>query len=451
MARIILIALLLLGISGAAFAQVRITGASGNLGSLVGSSSLVTVVLKGGIKDSNLRVSAVNGATITFTTDKGEQAIYTTSGIEEIQVQGGEVAKSDIVFLKDVLAPADKQVVERAYARAKEIFGAATKEQNIKIQAAALLALNNDEEAKTYLNQLASAGDLQTAMDACGAMYLAGVPLPDGLLRQGLESSSRVVKGVAAELSGLTKFTDAEPLLVRLAQDRTWEISSPACRAVARLGNREIIPTLLSGINERSDDKSAAVMWSLLRLGGPDIIEQLKLRLEQAQSIERYRIVYLLFRLGDPEGKRSLIEVMADMPTLQLQAALALGSEGDVTAMDMLRQRLRRREDVTEENLINRANTAAALIRGGDPAPKGVLQELMRDKKAPVRKVTFELISRLNNRTMLALMQSSIENVESSVAIEAATAAISLGVSDFRARLLDLRAAEEAALGDRKR
>ena len=116
-----------------------------------------------------------------------------------------------------------------------------------------------------------------------------------------------------------------------------------------------------------------------------------------------------------------------------------------------LRQRLRRREDETEENLINRARTAEALVKGGDPSPKGILQELMRSPKKGVRNEAFELTIRLNSRTMLALMQSSIENVENGVAAEAATCAIALASSDFRDRLLDLRATEEAAIGKKEK
>lgn len=448
MTRLILTALLLLGLATTATAQVRVTGAAAKLSDLVGSPTLVTVVLKGGAKDANLRVSAINATTIAFTTDKGDQAIYTTSGIEEIQVQGGAVEKSDVKFLKDVLAPADKQVVERAYARAKEIYAGAKSDQSVKIKAAALLALNNDEEAKTYLEQLVSGGEIQTALEASRALFLAGQPVSETLLRQGLESGSRAVKGTAAELSGLVRFTEATPLLVRLAQDRTWEISSPACRAVARLGNREILPTLINGLAERSDDKASAVMWALMKLGGDDIVAQLKTRAEQTQAIEQFRVVYVLLRLGAPEGKRMMLDLMNAMPTLQLEAALALGATGDVAAMDVLRQRLRRREDLTEENMINRARTATALIKGGDPSAKGVLQELMRDPKPNVRQQTFELVARLNNRSMLSLMTSSIENVDAKSAIEACTTAVALGVSDFRDRLLDARSAEEAALGN---
>ena len=52
---------------------------------------------------------------------------------------------------------------------------------------------------------------------------------------------------------------------------------------------------------------------------------------------------------------------------------------------------------------------------------------------------------------MLSLMQSSIENVENATAAEAATSAIALGNSEFRSRLIDLRATEEAALGEKKK
>lgn len=451
MRKVLIAGIVALGLTGGAIAQVRVSGASAKLSDLAGSQTLVTVVLKGGAKDSNLRVSATNASTITFVTEKGEQAIYTADAIEEIQVQGGVVEKGEVVLMKDVLAPSDKIVVDRAYGRAKEIFDASEREQNVKIQVATLLALNKDEAATTYLTQLTEGGDLQTAMDAAEAMFLAGMPVSDSLLRTGLDSGNRIVKGAAAELSGLTKYEEAASLLVRLAQDRAWEISAPACRAVARLGNSEIVPLLISGLNERNDGKAEAVIWSLLRLGGDDIVSQLKLRAPQLTGVEKFRALYVIYRLGDSEGKRMILDLVSGMPTLAADAAIALGSDGDVSAMDTLRQRLRRREDATEPNLIARAKTAAALIRGGDPAPKGVLQELARSDKKGVRNATFAEIVRLNNRTMLSLIQSSVENVESAVAAEAATTVIALGNTDFRTRLLDLRATEEAALGEKKK
>nr|AUN37002.1 hypothetical protein [uncultured bacterium] len=438
--------------AGAAFAGVKVTGAAASIGDLAGTPTLVTVVLKGGAKDTNLIVGAVNAATISFTTEKGETAIYSVDSIDEIQVQGGTVEKKVVIERGPVLAASDQQIVNRAFARAKEIFDSATQEQNIKIQVAGLLALNKDEEAQKYLEQLANAGELQTSLDACKALYLAGLPVPETILRQGLASGNRLVRGAAAELSGITQYKEADSILVRLAQDRSWEISGPACRAVARLGNREIVPALISELNERNDEKAAAVMWSLIRLGGKDIAEQLKLHLAQTSGIEKYRTVYVLYRLGEyPDSKRLYLDVMEEMPTLALKAAVILGADGDVSAMDTLRQHLRRREDETEPNLINRAAAATALIMGGDPAPKGVLQELMRSSKKNVRNATFGFIVRLNNRTMLSLMQSSIENVDNATAAEAATTAIALGSSDFRDRLIDLRATDEAALAGKKK
>lgn len=448
MSKILIAAITALGLVCGAYAQVRVTGASAKLSDLAGSQTLVTVVLKAGVKDSNLRIASVNGSTVTFVTEKGEQAIYTVDSIEEIQVQGGVVEKSKVVLMKDVLAPSDKLVVERAYARAKEIFDAAANEQNIKIRMAAILALNHSEEAATYLKQLTEGGDLQTAITAAESMFLAGIPISDSLLRTGIDSGNRLIRGATAELCGLVKYTDAESLLVRLAQDRAWEVSAPACRAVARLGNTEIVPQLISSLNERNDDKANAVIWSLLRLGGKDIISQLKLRLPQLHGVEKFRAIYVIYRLGDPEAKRLMLDLISDMPTLSADAAIALGSDGDVSAMDTLRQRLRRREDETEANLVTRAHVAGALIRGGDPSPKGVLQELVRSEMKPVRHAAFAEIVRLNNRTMLSLIQSSVENIDNSTAAEAATTIIALGSSDFRARLLDLRAEEEAALGE---
>ena len=53
-----ILALVLASVTSVAFAQVKVSGASAKLGDLVGSPTLVTVVLKTGHRDANLKVSA---------------------------------------------------------------------------------------------------------------------------------------------------------------------------------------------------------------------------------------------------------------------------------------------------------------------------------------------------------------------------------------------------------
>lgn len=159
-------------------------------------------------------------------------------------------------------------------------------------------------------------GELQTELETCKAIYLAGMEVPEQVLRQGLDSGNRLVKGAAAELSGLTKFNEAGPLLVRLAQDRAWKFPRPRAAPLRVLGNRDIIPLLISDFNERNDEKAAAVEWSLLRLGGKDIASSSSCASRRRPGQRALPHLLPAIPPARLRGKRLLIDVMRQMPTL---------------------------------------------------------------------------------------------------------------------------------------
>jgi len=442
----LMLALLLL-VGSSAWAQVRVTGGGGaSIDRLIGTSTLVTVVLKGGAKDKNLKVSAIKGDLIHFVTESGDRVHYLASAIDQVEVQGGVVEARQFKLSDErELTPEQKQVVEAAFRMARQLFDSANDDQNVKIEAATLLALNADEGAQAYLKQLSESGDLPTEINAARAIYLYGGEVSQKLLRQGLDSGNRSVKGTAVELCGILKLEEAASVIAQLARDRAAEVAAPAARSAARLDRREIIPHLVSALGDRNEIRAHAAMWALKRLGGREINEQIKVRLPQTTGMERFRSIVMLYRLGDEQGRALLVETMTEMPTLAYDAALELGEKGDVVGKDYLTQRLRRREDDTEVNLINRARSAIALIRGGDPQAKGSVQELLRGDKRRVKTETLAMIARLNDRSMLSILQSPIEAADRQVAVSAATTAIALGSPRFRERLLEVRAALEAA------
>jgi len=430
----------------AALAQAQnipVTGAPGaTLGELVNSPTMVTIVLKdSGARDPNLRIVEVHDTYIAILTEDGERSAYPVDSIAEIRVQGDKVERAQIELGATRALRGDEQnVVNRANARAAEVFAGATDQQARRIRAAGLLLMSNNREARTYLDQLLETNDIGVQLDAATALYLAGEPVPESIIRAGMATSSLRNRGRAIELAGLTNTRSLIPSITPLASDRAAEISAPAVRSLARMEVRDIVPTLLGMLNDTNERKSEAAIWSLVQLGGDDIVEQLKVRLPNAQGMARFRVLRVLHGLGDPAGRRHLSEIVQDTPTLAFEAALILARKGDWDASEVLRQRLQRRDSTAERVQVERARAAAALIAGGDPGGVSIFQDLLRGDSTLVRTSIVQMIAEIGERRMLTVIQPVLESSDAGVALETATTALSLGMPDFRDRLTAYRA-----------
>jgi len=424
-------------------ADVRVTGADRavTLGELAGTETLVTVVLKdSAAKDANLKVVSVTDTTLTVLTPKSGEIPYLLESVEEVQVQGGKVEGSRFNPEEVQMLRAEQQrVVDRAFSRAREIYGESSDDQDMKMDAAVLLALANDGEATNYLKQLVESNDLQTQLAASRGLYLIGEPFSETLVRQGLESGNRQARALAASLSGLGGFTDLIPLLKPMFADRAIELSTPATRSLARMGQREMIPRLVGMVQELSDVKGAAAVFALSRLGGEEVRTEMISLLSQTEGKVRLRVVKVLHALNDPSKNEELKRIFSDYPTLAPEIALLLAREGDWDATQFLRARLARREDPTDSNLIYRAEIAAALLASGDPTALTVFQDLLRSESMPAKMRVFELVVELGSARIIPLIQPSIENVDRELSHAACQAAISLALPAYRARLLEIR------------
>ena len=224
-----------------------------------------------------------------------------------------------------------------------------------------------------------------------------------------------------------------------MLNDRSAQFAAPAAIALARLGNREIIPQLFSSLGSNSDEKFRAGVDALIILGGNDVIETAKYRLSEVDGLERYRLIYVLFKLGDEVGRKEAIRVFNEELTIKPQAALLLAADKHWEATQYLQDRLKRREDATPENLDFRARNAAAIMAGGDPSAVYVFQEMLRGDD-PVSKIqVLRLIGDSGDRSLLKLIQSSISNVDPNIAKEACNAAMAVANPGYRQRLKDLR------------
>ncbi|HPO14615.1 MAG TPA: hypothetical protein PLI09_14325 [Candidatus Hydrogenedentes bacterium] len=439
-------------------AGVTVTGAPGaSLKEIINTSTLVTVILKdSGAKDANLRVIEVRPGDFTVLTEANERFTYLNEDVQEVQIQGGKVEKEKIILPKHgALRADDQKVLDRVWSRVKEIYGASNDNQERKIHAATILALHGDQDAIKYLKDLQASNEMQVRLDSALALFLVGEKPSEALLREGLESGNRSIRTKSACLSGLVDYRDAIPILTSMLQDRAGELSGPAARALAYLGDREIIPRLIAMLGETNELKHNAAIFALVRLGGGDIIEQMKLRLKDADTQERYRIGIILHDLNDPMGAKLLKEILDTVPTLKPEVALVLARENDWDATQYLRGRLARREDPTEPNLLYRARNAASMLQSDDPSALTVFQQLLRVDKSEIKvdtnskvkpeevvmrlkSLVFKLAIQMNDRKMLSIIQSSVENVDPQVALDACMASVALAFPDFRERYISL-------------
>lgn len=435
-------AALLLSTIGMVAGAVEIKGGDGNvsLNGIVGTPTLVTVVLKAGAKDPNLQVVDVVGETIGFTSDKGGRVTYQSGDIAHLEIQGDVVDRPAPVVTSNVaLRPEDQRIVDQSTARVAELFQNSKDNQELRIRAGAYMASDGNKEAEQYLTSLAESNNLQARIDAARGIYLAGVPLPGTVVKDGLESNNRNIRAAAAVLAGLFKDDSATSELMTMLSDRSAQFSAPASIALARLGNREIIPQLFSTLGSNSDEKFKSGVEALLILGGTDVIETAKYRVGEVDGLERYRLVYVLFKLGDEEGRKQIIRVFNEELTIKPEAALVLAADKYWDATQYLQERLKRREDATPENLAYRARNAAAIMAGGDPSAVYVFQEMLRGEDSVSKVQVLRLIGDSGDRSLLKLIQSSVSNVDTTISIEACDAAMAVANPGYRQRLKDLR------------
>lgn len=427
----------------AAAADISITGANTkiSLSEIVGTPTMITVVLKdSNARDTNLKLLEVQPDRIIVLAPNGDAIPYMRDSIQEIEIQGGVVEQKRSVLLEaKMLRPEHQRVVERAWMRVREIFNDSADNQSIKIQAATLLALDENVEAHNYLRQLAESNDIETQLRASVALYLAGDVVSDTLLNHALDGGNRNARVMAARISGLTENNAAVPLLRVMFNDRAVQLSAPAARALARLGVTEIEPQLINMLFELHQEKGKAAIFGLSLLSDPQVVDQLKFRLQDADGMARFRLAETLFRIGDPAGLQELKDLSHQYPTLLPEAALLLAPSGDWESTQFLQNRLLRREDPTEENLTYRARNAKALLESGDSSAMAVFQELLRSDNDNITNLIFELMADLGQTRMITLLQPSIENVDSEFALNACNTVIALAFPEFRTRFLQYR------------
>lgn len=439
--KIIVVALLVTG-TLVAQAQVPVSGAPGvTLRRLVGTPTLVTVVLRGSeARDANLKVVDIHEDAVVFRAADNELVPYLYEDLAQIVVQGEFVPESSFELdLDRALSPEHERVVNRAIERAREIFNSSADNQALRMRAAVLLGVSGEQEAIDYLKDRATANDVETQLAAAVALYYVGEDIDRDIIDLGLASSVRNGRITAAKLAGLIGYREAVPEINELFQDRSSDYFVPAAMALARLGERESIPRLLETLPQRNPEKAEAAVWALIRLGGDDVVEQLRIRLRDATGPYRFRLVHILYALGDPIGQEEMVNLFRNVRNEAYEAAMKLAVDGNLEAKSDLQQRMEERIDTTDENLTQLGETAVALIRSGDLSAQATIQKLLTDESATVRKAVCEQITQLGNRRLMTLIQANVENADPDIALAAGTTAVSLANGAFRSRLVEAR------------
>ncbi|HUW62310.1 MAG TPA: HEAT repeat domain-containing protein [Candidatus Bathyarchaeia archaeon] len=419
-----------------------VVGSSGSLKDLAGTPNLVTIVLKGsGALDQNLKVTGVGPDYVSVVDEDGENTAYLFESVQEVRVQKEAVERPEMkVADNQMLRIEEQRVLDRALARVREIFDGANADQNLKMRAATLMAANGNKEGFAYLEKLAATNHIETELDAYQCLYLAGYNEPPSLLiSEGLQSGNRLIKAKAATIAGLYNDQSTITVLAPLLQDRLAEISAPAAMALARMGWREAIPTLMRMIGELHEAKGDAAVFGLARLGGPDVLSKTKAKLETATGLTRYRLILLLYKLEDPDALRLLLDEGLSDSGKALKTACALAKRGDWTGRQYLVSYLKNKYfDETEVNLVNRAQAAVALVAAGDLTAISEIQTLLSINNAAARKRICLMIAKLGKRKLIPVMQPTIENADREVAMEACTAVLAIAKPKFQARLVEL-------------
>ena len=435
-----------------AAAQVPLHGAGGRtLSQLAGTDTLITVVLKAGARDVNLKVVDVSSDYISLQAPTGERTAYTFSSIAEIRVQDDRV---DRAARRAGPALHDPALMSRAGERIYDIFIKAPPDDPIKLQAAAVYAASGNTDAYNFLQTLSQNPDVPTAVVANLHFYVAGGEASSEKALRGMEHGNRNVKVQAARLAGLTGDTALADEIAVLLRDPSADIFPNAARSAGHLGAEAAIPGLITGIQSLSHEKAEASAFALVKLGGEQVTSAMKTLADADTGYDWFRALKVLYALGDDTAGNTLATQAMKSVVFGAEAAVLLArAEQNWDAVLFLRDALKKPINNTYENLARQADMAVALFEAGQPTAKSQIQGLFnvaprdiitrgRDRRSPEQVVedvaiyTAMLIGRSGHPDLLSMLMPIIEDQNPRVALAACQAAFAIANPAFRERML---------------
>jgi HEAT repeat protein len=444
-------------------AQVTVQDSQGRtLRGLAGSDTLVTVVLNvGGARDANLQIIEVFSKHFTFVQQNGKRGSYNFDSVKEIRVQRESVqARRFSLNRAGMLSPSERDVAERAGARAFEIFSGSAGNQELRMAAASLVAVSEHESAANalaYLRKLASVNDESTAILASLSLYDAGQVPDEKTIRNGLVSGNKTTRAVASVLAGLVGDPVHAREITSLLSDPTALVSAAAIRAAARLGDRSGIEIMIRGIRSRDTIKADASYDALKRLGGPDVIEALREILHSERGQAWFRALAILFALEDEEAIKLMSAEALKNPEYAVDAAILLSGRDDWEAITFLREYIKQDYDAYYEDLAKRLTALEALIKADFMPAKNLMAALMnlssRDvmvrgtaamaafqKEATIMGMKLLGCSKvgvIGSGNLMAIVAPLIEDLNPIVALVACSAAIAIADPEYHERFVD--------------
>lgn len=437
-----------------AAAQIPINNGDGaTMDDLIREKTLVTIVLNENVRDGNLQITGLNKDTITFIGADGRKSAFFLSDVKYIRVQEKRTAEKQSIFSKGTLSNEEQKIVDRAQGRIVELFKSET-DPNNKMRAACLAAILGEDGAILYLQAHAQSNDTPTAVLATTYLYAAGESIDKDLLTDGFLHGNRATRVQTAVLAGLFGGDSFQRDLRYMADDPHPEVNPSAIRALARIGDRWVIPKLYDGLDALKQPKNEAVIYGLSKIGDEEIIKELHKQLPLAGKSEWFRIIRVLYALGDEEATKQMKEIGLKTYAYEQTSGLLLGENDDWEGGVWIREYLERDKDPDYKNLMFEANLAAALYGTAQSQSKIVFQKLMRMTDiqvfakgnstntqykdailAEVQEEVCRLLGEQGDKTMLSLLYGPMESKNTSLSLAACEAIVMIANEPYRERI----------------
>ncbi len=438
-------------------AQIPIRNGDGaTLEDLISEGALVTIILKNSsARDANVKLTGLHKTTLTFTADNGQPNAYPISMVKEIRVQEKVVRIKKIARVKGgALTAEDRQLLQHAARRAEEIFKTSQGNQEVKMLAASILAISGERDAVLYLRGLAEGNDVPTAIQASVYLYTLGENVRDDVLQEGFISGNRQTRANTAYLAGLVNAKQFRRDIHAILRDPAVDMFPSAAKASAWMGDTSAIPDLINGLHALKLLKAETAVYALTVLGTPEVESEMRRMLKTSRGNEWFRILRILYVLGDKSAAESMLTVGLSTTNFAPIAAIMLSDNEEWDGIMWLRNYMERPVNPTVNNLLYKANAAAALFRAGHLQAKSDLQRLLNYspnqvyakgrtddenyKQAAVILLQVEvcsLIGSIGDRNLMSLLPAQLENATPLVSLAAAQAAFSIAKEEYRERL----------------
>jgi hypothetical protein len=385
-------------------------------------------------------------------------------------VQNGAVETRKIEpSVERFLSQEEELILANAWQQAKLLFDDANDNQPIKMSAASVLATVKDtkldpqaleyqQKALEYLRSFLTADDLQIAIDAATALYLAGdTGIDPALIEQAVASGNRYLRIAGSRLAGLLDHKAVQSQLRDYSSHRLDDVNAAATVALARLGAPPDIDALIADVQGLSEERSAAAVTALTIMGGDEVKEACWQELEKTEGMTSSWLpfVRVLYNLEDPRAIELLNTKGMEHRVYQKEAAILLSKRGDWDATQWLLKKLDERADPNLENLQFRARAVIALFEGGQPTAITEMQRLLRIQQAEVvapgmeertrqqvvdslRITLLRLMAQTTDPKLLLVVQPILQSQDRVLMAEAMQAAFAMADPGYHDRLVKL-------------